>query len=320
MHEFTIDDEIPDIDIMDSLIYVTGVFNCGTIQNDTYQETIQIILNKEPLTDPIPVANSDGGQCWCSNCHTSHTLRIPSQALKSHLIRSHNATNTLSLSIGTHNTSFACLSTITLELHFNVPEFTGTSISPHSGPTTGHTNVTVTLAGSPPDLPIYCVFDEYKTLGRRLGQNTLMCRTSYSFPGIVEFSLALYLFEEYYFVPSFAQFQFYYEAILTKVVPYYGPTKGGTLVSVHGNFEYTSTCVCLFSLKSVVKSTRCVSTSNFKEVSCITPPWENQTKVDLSISLNGQQHSTKLKFYYTDKGKYIISYHLNLNSNLISCL
>lgn len=303
-YEFVIDEDFSEpVDLNDSYVHISGSFNCATAYNDTQQETVQILINGNPITDPVPVPNSLGGSCWCSNCLTEHVLQISAESLEAQLNHSANATNTISLSLGSHNSSFACLGAITLELHFNVPEFRGKSITPVGGPTSGHTNVTVFLDGIPPDDAIYCVFDGHKTLSRRLGPDTLTCRSPYSFPGIIEFTVAIVVLGDYYYVPSFAYFQFYYETILTKVVPYYGPTKGGTLVSVHGNFEYTDTCSCLFSGDGITKETTCVSTSNYKEVLCKTPSWSKEARVDLSVSLNGQQHSTKLKFYYSDKGK-----------------
>ena len=309
-------------------MHITGAFNCNTQHNDTFQESFQILINNEPVTSPYFVPNSAGGQCWCSNCHTAYVIAISSRSLEHNLNRTAGANNTISLSLGSstsppntssHSTvtsqansaepspvTFACLSSLTLELHFTVPELEGLRITPTSGPTSGHTNVTVYTQSEMPDLPLFCVFDETRVPASRLRaslEDTLTCRSPRSFPRIVEFSLALQVLGEYYYGASFADFQYYYEVILTDVNPYYGPTKGGTLVTVQGNFEYTDMCSCFFIAGNVTKQTPCVSTSNYKSVVCKTPPWDSESRVDLAVSLNGQQHSTKLKFYYRNKGK-----------------
>ena len=94
-------------------------------------------------------------------------------------------------------------------------------------------------------------------------------------------------------------FEYVAELVVYSIEPTSGPMVGNTDITINGNnFNSSSTFTCQFGSK-VITGTYIDST----KVICVAPPVDNPGAINVSVSINGVQYGTPMRFYFYSPGE-----------------
>lgn len=266
------------------------------------------MINGETV-ETLEAPNS--GMCWHPHCHTAIEANISDSVLD----RVYNKEKENKISVGFQDSSrgnYACLGNLFFELHFEVPDILVSDIHPSAGPESGGTVIAANVSRNiPKGSTLVCIFDRTSVPATDYNNGTIKCVSPSGRLGVVSFFVGLEMLNKTYRSNPGPIFEFYYASSLSKVVPNHGSIRGGTRLSLFGNFKKTGEYTCRFTNETYSTEKRIKDLNdtiivdvpgtydeNKNTIICNSPKWHKHATAYLSVSLNGQQFSKVIPYKY----------------------
>eukprot|EP00961_Rhodomonas_salina_P056822 763627-Rhodomonas_salina.1 len=157
------------------------------------------------------------------------------------------------------------------------------SVSPTTGPTSGDSLVSVTLATDDfADQTGKCAFGESLVLADQIGTTKYTCRSPHrNLQGPVQFGFYV---GGYLATNTAIAFEYFPDARIGHFHPSEGPMTGGTVISIVGQAFWPDLC-CVFAGRAMDKSSARWLSSTL--VACTSPSYDVEQSVSLEVSNNG---------------------------------
>ncbi|GMI40209.1 hypothetical protein TrCOL_g8913, partial [Triparma columacea] len=155
------------------------------------------------------------------------------------------------------------------------------SIEPASGSVDGGTSILVTGYGFVDSSQLKCNFGSTSVLGRYISPTQVECESPPSISGAVNVEVSMNGID---FTSSSSTFLYSPPPSASSISPSFGPSSGGTSVTISGNsFELSKDLRCRFGTSDDISA----SYISFTSIACIAPFSSTDGTVEVSVSNNG---------------------------------